>query len=774
MINDVSTYKMRKKIFGTAAIFSFFFLFFFLPSPQYGNPVYGEKIILTQPNGIEIIGYIYGDEFHRRVETEEGYTIILNERTGMIEYAIMKNKKLIPSGMIVGIVNPSYLGRIRFPRHLSDRPYRIAEIRKKSPELFHELSPFLQKLDKKVKTQALTGTKKAFVVCVQFLAEATPPTQWSSGAYSPTGFNNRIFSIVAGDISMTNYYKANSYNQFYPVGYTYPNWVTLPQTASWYKQNKSWRKVIEDAMDSIRIIDPSFDFTLYANSGYLDVILVWAGTRETWGTFYWPQMSSSSLNKYGVLVSYYNVVNERNSDGTENTDISTFCHEYGHMTGCPDLYDYDSFTTPLGHYCIMGWSNRRTHFCGYLKWKVYEWVTPTEITASGAFDVDALGLASASKPRLYKVNIESPREYFLVENRFNGSDSNYENYSFRWSGLLISHIDENYLPAVGQPSYPFYGVEAVVPVLDPTITTLASYTAYYDNMVFSVDNGYTRLEPSYPDDRLPGAYLTLTYSDGIEHVIYRNTQGHTKSTEIHFINIGNLANTMNFSVTTLTCTVSGTVSVPSVSGSKGMPAMPTRVAASELQKRLPDSGSRNSRVMARYGSFIGKAAMATGLSGVVMSGLPGNPSTDASGFYSAIVEYNWSGTVTPTKQYYAFTPSSRTYSSLTSDQLSQDYSALRNIYAPLNFQGEKVENRSLLFREYVNSLTWQVNPNNVDIVKYRIYKVEGATRTLLAEVSADTLKYWDIGVEKDKLYEYALCAVNNENREGAFAYVLIN
>jgi len=165
---------------------------------------------------------------------------------------------------------------------------------------------------------------------------------------------------------------------------------------------------------------------------------------------------------------------------------------------------------------------------------------------------------------------------------------------------------------------------------------------------------------------------------------------------------------------------------------------------------------------------------ATGLGGVVMSGLPGNPSTDASGFYSAVVESNWSGTVTPTLQHYTFIPPSRTYSSLTSDQLSQDYSALRTIYAPLNFKGEKVENRSLLFREYVNSLTWQANPNNVDIVKYRIYMVDGFLRILLAEVSADTLKYWDIGVAKDGRYEYALCAVNSENREGTFVSVVID
>jgi hypothetical protein len=42
---------------------SFFFLFFFLQSPQYANPAYGEKIILTLPNGIEIyfMNIVYGN-----------------------------------------------------------------------------------------------------------------------------------------------------------------------------------------------------------------------------------------------------------------------------------------------------------------------------------------------------------------------------------------------------------------------------------------------------------------------------------------------------------------------------------------------------------------------------------------------------------------------------------------------------------------------------------------------------------------------------------------
>jgi len=63
------------------------------------------------------------------------------------------------------------------------------------------------------------------------------------------------------------------------------------------------------------------------------------------------------------------------------------------------------------------------------------------------------------------------------------------------------------------------------------------------------------------------------------------------------------------------------------------------------------------------------------LPGVVISGLPGTPTTNASGVYTATVDYGFSGTATPILAGYAFTPSSRTYSSLAADQTGQDYAA---------------------------------------------------------------------------------------------------
>ncbi len=63
------------------------------------------------------------------------------------------------------------------------------------------------------------------------------------------------------------------------------------------------------------------------------------------------------------------------------------------------------------------------------------------------------------------------------------------------------------------------------------------------------------------------------------------------------------------------------------------------------------------------------------MAGVVMNGLPGNPTTNASGYYEATVNCGWSGTVTPTREKFVFSPERKSYSNVTSDQIGQDYLA---------------------------------------------------------------------------------------------------
>ena len=44
--------------------------------------------------------------------------------------------------------------------------------------------------------------------------------------------------------------------------------------------------------------------------------------------------------------------------------------------------------------------------------------------------------------------------------------------------------------------------------------------------------------------------------------------------------------------------------------------------------------------------------------------------------------------------------------------------------------------------------------------------IEGESKSLQVELNANTFEYWHRRVEKDELYTYAICAVNNEDKEG--------
>ncbi len=98
---------------------------------------------------------------------------------------------------------------------------------------------------------------------------------------------------------------------------------------------------------------------------------------------------------------------------------------------------------------------------------------------------------------------------------------------------------------------------------------------------------------------------------------------------------------------------------------------------------------------------------------------------------------------------------------------------LRIIYPPLNAQGEKVLNRSLSQAEYINILTWYANPDNENIVNYRIYLIEDGQKTLQATLGADEFECRFRKMSRTREYTYHIVAVNSTMREGGAAVVVI-
>jgi len=100
----------------------------------------------------------------------------------------------------------------------------------------------------------------------------------------------------------------------------------------------------------------------------------------------------------------------------------------------------------------------------------------------------------------------------------------------------------------------------------------------------------------------------------------------------------------------------------------------------------------------------------------------------------------------------------------------------RMIYAPTNASGRKILNRTLGKAEYINTLAWAANPENGDlnVEEYRIYQLDGTSRTLLGTVAASAeLTFAHRDRTKGVQTTYEITAVTADGREGDAASVTI-
>lgn len=208
--------------------------------------------------------------------------------------------------------------------------------------------------------------------------------------------------------------------------------------------------------EAIRALDGTVDFSQYDSNGdgVVDfVYLFFAGRGATTGggsntihphAYTLTAALGHSIEADGVQVNRYCTSAELGSNG-KLSGIGTFCHEFGHVLGLPDLYRTDSQSTaalgitPGTFDCMDGGNyNNDEHtppmFSGYEMYAL-EWAKPVELQANGSITM----LPLSARPLSYKVSTRKPQEYFMFETRAPfGPD-----YYLEGHGLLAWHIDFN-------------------------------------------------------------------------------------------------------------------------------------------------------------------------------------------------------------------------------------------------------------------------------------------------------------------------------------------
>lgn len=288
------------------------------------------------------------------------------------------------------------------------------------------------------KHTSIAGTKginKIIAVCVEFSDQA------ADNAWDYTYMNNLLLADGGANASFRDYYQEVSYGDLDIQGTidnegSHNGWHIAPNTRNYYKSN-----IGELLLFAAQSIDAHTDFSEFDvdGDGYVDSFMLFYPYTSFEGGL-WPHMSSG-MNYYadGVIVDIH-YVSGIGGAFTDSYAMSCAGHEYGHIMGMTDLYDYGYDADGVGVWSMMAYNYDNSFkppafdpwnriMCG--------WINPLVVTE----DTISMSIPQVQTNRfvlkLWK-NGNPGEEYFLVENlQLVGTDATRPG-----AGLMIFHCDD--------------------------------------------------------------------------------------------------------------------------------------------------------------------------------------------------------------------------------------------------------------------------------------------------------------------------------------------
>ncbi|WP_295728941.1 M6 family metalloprotease domain-containing protein [uncultured Muribaculum sp.] len=258
------------------------------------------------------------------------------------------------------------------------------------------------------------------------------------------------FSDNGATGSVCDYFSDSSFGAF-ELDPTVVGPVVLPNGMAYYGAAVEGRPDVrpeEMIRDACALVDDEIDFKEFDldEDGYIDNVYVfYPGYSQADGAAIntiWPHSGFAWAKLHaefdGVRLDRYACSNEIDMSTNKLVGIGTFCHEFSHVLGLPDLYatDYSNEEHP-GTWSIMasGGRNNNGHtpplFSAYERYAL-GWIEPEELAASEKEYSIAPGVNKA-----FMVPASSENEYYLIENR---QRSGWDAY-LPGHGLLVWHID---------------------------------------------------------------------------------------------------------------------------------------------------------------------------------------------------------------------------------------------------------------------------------------------------------------------------------------------
>ncbi|MCQ2136138.1 MAG: M6 family metalloprotease domain-containing protein [Bacteroidales bacterium] len=417
---------------------------------------------ITQPDGTSFQARLVGDEFSHVMLTTSGNAVIQGE-DGFYYYAVFEpDGSRKATSTKVGSVAPSSVLSAS-----ADVPYDLLRAHVKEiksgvslPEesIFKRIEQF-----KGPRTKGETRQKHGLVILVQFASGAD--SYKGKFRYTRDNFAKMLTQSgynVNGAVGCAKEYFDAQFNGSYEFIFDVTDIVTVSKDRKDYGGNDySGSDIAPELMieEACRLVDDKVDFSKYDDDGdgeVDNVFVFYAGGDEAEGVgddyiwahaWYIKDGAGKTLVLDGKVINRYACASELITFNAGKTfsmaPIGTFCHEYSHTFGLPDLYDTDydgssgTSDATWGSLTLMdsGNNNGNGNIPPYYSAieREYLGIAQAQALPSGNARLEAIH----KNNEFYRMESDKDGEYFLFECREKtGWDS-----AIGGEGLLVYHID---------------------------------------------------------------------------------------------------------------------------------------------------------------------------------------------------------------------------------------------------------------------------------------------------------------------------------------------
>lgn len=412
----------------------------------WASPASPYPLRFLQPDGQVLTVCLRGDEHLHYYETPDGLMLCKNSQ-GYLCYATTapEDGNRVVASTTIARQDPA--------GSISSQPFADARFQQRLRESFrtehqrNERSKAAQTPGVVKKTFPTTGKCKGVII----LAEFTDKKFAHEDCHDLFDrlANEKGYQGPHASGSIHDYFVEQSGGLFSPE-FDVIGPVTLPHPMSYYGLTENIVELMVDASNEANKID-SVDFSRYDfnDDGTVDFLyVIYAGYSQAQGApedCIWPQSKDLTYESWKTYDGMYLGQSSCSSElhgttGTQIDGIGTFCHEFSHILGLPDIYD-SKYTGCEG---MMYWDlmdvglyndESRTP-AGFTAMDKYSlgWLEPKVLSKPGTdYRLDAL---STTPDAYFLVCGEDKNEYFTFENRQPiGFDA-----ALPGHGLLVSHV----------------------------------------------------------------------------------------------------------------------------------------------------------------------------------------------------------------------------------------------------------------------------------------------------------------------------------------------